>query len=357
MGGSKFSSRFEIKSYGGSEFSMIDISSPIYWGRAPWSAATSAAPAPSTMTIDAAGEIAAFVFIAPKTGTLSKVRFRLSGVTTAQDLKVSFQDLSSGNPDGTPDQYRVVPSASVAVGFVETGILSDDGTDGGTKRSVTIGDALAVVVEFNSAVGNVQVSTQSSNAASIFGHAYSDLFTASWAKNTSQAPLFALEYSDGSVEPIAGVLPGTYSNVVFNSGSSPDEYGNVFTLPFSARVSGIWAWVDYDNAADLVLYSGTSALATIAVPASTNRPGTAMGFVALQFPTPQTLAAGVYRAVLKPGASNVGINLATLAAAADLAAHFRSDFYGTSRTDAGAWSDDTTTVYQIGPIIDQINAG
>jgi hypothetical protein len=313
------------------------------------------APVFGNNAIDAAGEKVAFVFAAPRTGTLHKVRFRIGAAATPEDVKVSFQDLdASGDPDGTPDQYRVVASASVAVGFVATGILSSDGTDTGTKRSVTRGDILAVVIEFNSATGNIQVSTHSSVLSAV-STAYMDHFTASWAKSATAAPLMSIEYSDGATYPIDGAMPGSFANETFNSSSTPDERGNTFTLPFAARVVGMWAWLDYDNAADLVLYSGTSALATAAVPAAAVRPQNTAGLVTRYFGTAQEVEATTYRAIVKPGASNVGLSTCTLADAVERAAFWRSDFFSTTRTDAGSFTDLSTKVFQVGPIIDAVD--
>lgn len=58
--------------------------------------------------LDADGEKLAFVLPAPKTGNLAQVGFRTMIVTTGDTLKVSFQgvDEATGDPDGTPDQYR-----------------------------------------------------------------------------------------------------------------------------------------------------------------------------------------------------------------------------------------------------------
>jgi hypothetical protein len=114
-----------------------------------------------SVTIDASGEKFVFVFRAPKTGNLSKATFCISSVITAEDLKVSWQDVdgTTGNPDGTVDQYRVFAKAGItAATLIQTGIISSDGTDGGSKRAVTIGDWVACVIEFNSAIGSVTFS-------------------------------------------------------------------------------------------------------------------------------------------------------------------------------------------------------
>ncbi|MGQ9573565.1 MAG: hypothetical protein ACUVV3_10375, partial [Dehalococcoidia bacterium] len=88
----------------------------------------------TTLTVDASGEKAAFVFRVPATGTLKKVAFRTGGVTHNQTIRVSFQDVNSltGYPDGVVDQWR-----DISIGDTddnqhkETGLITSDGTDGG----------------------------------------------------------------------------------------------------------------------------------------------------------------------------------------------------------------------------------
>ena len=67
----------------------------------------------STYQINAATEYVAAIIIVPKTGTLDKFEFRTgSSIPTfpANGLRCSFQDvdLSTGLPDGTADQFRVI---------------------------------------------------------------------------------------------------------------------------------------------------------------------------------------------------------------------------------------------------------
>ena len=56
----------------------------------------------TTVTIADANDKAAYIFQCPKAGTLKGVQFRTSGLSTANNLKVSFPDvsLSDGNPMG-----------------------------------------------------------------------------------------------------------------------------------------------------------------------------------------------------------------------------------------------------------------
>lgn len=339
------------------------LTSPMYVGRPPW--LFNVATTPVTLggfTIDASGEKLAYVFQAPKAGNLRKVYLRIGAVATARDLKVSFQDLdASGDPDGTPDQYRVIPQASVVSNTaVLTGIMSSDGTDNGSLRAVVPGSILAVVIEFDSTAGDLILTTFNSSSAVLTAIPYLDHFTSSWAKNVS-SPIVAIEYDDGTYAQVEGMYPfvGGLNSFTFNSGTlGADERGSRFLLPFPARVSGLWAWVDYDNACDLVLYSGTTALATVAFPAAAVRQNAAAGLIRLFLATPIDLQANTeYRVAVKPGASNVVFRGGIVSAAALLGAYCGAEFYSTARLDLGAWSDDQTAVNYCGPMVTHIGAG
>ena len=107
----------------------------------------------STFLIDAAGERVAFVIRVPKTGTLDKAEFRVGtvAINAASQVRVSFQDISAanGDPDGTQDQFRdIAGSAFASNTWMVPGLMTSDGTDTGVKRSVTQGDLLSVVIEY-----------------------------------------------------------------------------------------------------------------------------------------------------------------------------------------------------------------
>ena len=108
----------------------------------------------SVSLLNSANEKWAAIIRAPRTGTLDKFECRI-GTSLAtfpgNGLRLSFQDvdLSTGNPDGSVDEFRVVSVSPGVNGWVTPGLMTDDGTDTGVKRSVTAGDYLACVVDFN----------------------------------------------------------------------------------------------------------------------------------------------------------------------------------------------------------------
>jgi hypothetical protein len=232
----------------------------------------------TTLVVDASGKKAAFVFRAPATGTLKKVAFRTGAVTQNQTIRVSFQDVDTGTgfPDGGVDQYRDVAILDTDDNVpIETGILSSNGTDGGTLRSVTRGELLAVVFQHNPFnAGDVFRLTQLNASSDACGSAYSALFTASWSKSANP-PVLALIYEDASGERcqhLPDVFPCTqaYNYMSFNQGSSNPKRGLKFRLPVPAKLAGAFLRVKsngdfavklYDSDGQTVLLTQTVAAA------------------------------------------------------------------------------------------------
>ena len=201
--------------------------------------------------IDATRIRLAFLFSVPKDGTIDTIEFDVGVVTTAEDVKVSLQDLQVGNegePDGVIDQFRVVPAASIVTNqWVVPGLITSDGTDTGAKRAVLRGDGLAFVLEWDSTIGDVQIllnhlADQGSNGHYGFP-AFAEEIGGTWSIPTgTRTPLFALKYADGSYGRVDGCFPYTTAVLVtdFDSGSSPDEIGLKFSLPLTVKAKGIW---------------------------------------------------------------------------------------------------------------------
>lgn len=310
---------------------------------------------PSTLTIDASGEKVAWIFRAPKTGDLAKVRFRTGTVTVGDTLKVSFQDLNTatGQADEVVDQFRtvVVGDGDDNTAFL-TGLITSDGTDTGTKRAITKGDLVALVIEFNSFVaGNLQIATTSylANYVFILGPNYLSHKTAAWAKQGSRGSAFGIEYSDGSYYHIPDSFPITaLTSDAINTGTTPDEIGMKFQFPGPVKVDGAWTTMSQNGAADisLVLYDsdGTTELASNTIDEDVTVIPGSVSIAWASFAEQSLVAATNYRLVIKPTTANsVNVQGITVAAAGVLdQLDGGQNFHRTERTNAGAWTDTTT---------------
>jgi hypothetical protein len=313
---------------------------------------------PQAILIDAATEKVAWIATMTKTCTLDRLGYNLHTVSTGDTLKCSFQnvDMTTGFPDGTIDQYRTVvigagdggkwidPSTSPALG-----VLTDDGTDTGVKRSVTVGDIVAGVCEFDSFVaGSIQfrLLETNSNGPQFFGNTYSAAYVGapSWSKPI-WIPMVAFGCSDNTWQYIPGTTPTTNvdQTLAFNVDTgAQDEVALRFKLPYTAKLGQIAIRMNLSANADVVLYDGGSnpsfTLDSDLTKSTNNTPHVA------QFNDVILAADTVYRAALKPTtASNVTIFYQNFQQNALLAASGGTvEMYWSSRVDGGAWTDLNT---------------
>jgi hypothetical protein len=310
--------------------------------------------ASSTLTIDAAGEKAATIFRVPHTGNISHVGFRVASVTSAQTLRCSLQTVSgTGDPTGTDYGGSAPGTQTPAANTAYSVALA-------TPAAATLNDVVAIVVEFDSTPGNLAISAVGGGLSRKFP--YGSLFTASWAPSTALTAMW-VAYDDGSVYPMGTYPYSSYGGVSYNSGSSPDEYALRFQLPFPARVAGYW-FGGGGNAAgsdfDVVLYDSSSvAIASDSWDGDLRSSNTAINHEG-RFTSPVTINANeVYRLALKPTtANNITISRVIVLSAAVFGAHDGgTEFYLSTRTDAGAWTDSTTIRPIFGLILDQFDDG
>lgn len=146
----------------------------------------------------------------------------------------------------------------------------------------------------------------------------------------------------------------------FNSGSSPNEYGQLFNLPFPYTIRGVYGWVDPDNDFDAVVYSAPLsgspvAQLTASFPATEMASNTPRRFEET-FPSTYDVARNTDIVVgFKPGASNISAYYKTLGNAAHRAADiWGTSGYGVSRSGgAGAFANANSGLdhYYIGLLI------
>lgn len=341
---------------------------PRFWVPVPWGT-PNGGYSYTTMGMAATGRRVAFVIQCPKAGTLDKFEFRTGTVPNNPDngLRLSFQDVSltTGDPDGTQDQFRDITGTISANTWQVPGLMTSDGTDSGTKRTVAQGELLACVVDFVSFVASDSVSIPYLTiASSVARNWYVDNNAdfASYAKVGAGGGVLALKYNDGSYGefdvpywPVSGINSVTYGN-----GSTPDERALRFQVPVSMRCVGAWAQVDQDGATDLVLYdNASSVLGTISLDPD-QRYITSGGYAIGYFASSVTLSANTtYRLSVKPTSATSIIlqDFDVPGAAYQACLPGGAQWYLSTRTDAGAWSDTTTKRPLIGLLFDGVDSG
>lgn len=169
---------------------------------------------------------------APKTGTISAVWLLNRAITSSQSVTVSLQDIdASSNPDGTADQSGTyTPSVADTLSKITLG----------SGRSVTLGDRFAVVAEWTGAAGSLNYVRSVPNGQIPTFPTGVTYASGAWSKTHVLA--LALEYSDGSIAYIDGIIPLDTLTLTYNSstssGSGGDERGFRVTPPVSMVCSG-----------------------------------------------------------------------------------------------------------------------
>lgn len=304
------------------------------------------------LVIDAAAEKVAFIFQIPKTGTITTLGFLTGVVTTADTLKVGLYtvDPATGVPTATAYGGMVAgtQAAPASNTFYEVAL--------GTNASATVDDVVAMVIEFNSFVaGNLKIAMMDATVARGFPYV-AHYAPAAWAKY-GYTPDCVVKYNDGTYGP-EGCLPIiTSAATSFTTTSTPDEVALRVSVPFVSRAWGCWILVDADADCEVILYEGTTVRATATIDKDV-RGATVGRIFQLKFPTAYALAANTeYFLALKPSGTVSYYDFSINAAGIMDCFSGGQNIYFASRTDAGAWSLNTSRRLWAGLILDQFDDG
>lgn len=163
-------------------------------------------------------------------------------------VRIGVQDpASTGLEDTGWDVYAdlVGGTDTITAGFMTTPMESG-------SKTIAHGDTVAVVLEMTSRVNpdSVNVGTiqpEPLNKAGAFP--YGTVDTGTLGKAATLAMVF-LKFDDGTYGWIDltypfcsadGTTGGSFTS--FNSGSTPDEYGALFSLPFRCKLAGFGIWL------------------------------------------------------------------------------------------------------------------
>lgn len=311
--------------------------------------------------LTAAGHKMAWVFRAPKTGTLAGFGWYSSLNTVlnaASEIRHSFQNVNvaNGEPDGVQDEYKDVLGAALgASAWIDVHHLTDDGTPTGVLRVVTKGDLVAAVIEWNAfnggdVLGFVLGNAGQYNLANAFPYPLKDI-GAGYVKQIGESAFALSYYVSDAEEEYEVVAPDfwpitTLSLYQYNSTDTPDEVGIKIVPPFPATVTGFWLRLTASAGAawDVILYDKDDVvLSTVSL--DRNIINTTGSMMFHYFNNEVTLNIGeVYRLTVKPTNANDvtlhGFNVPALPFLDGLSG-------GTAvtrayRTNGGAWSEDVT---------------
>lgn len=301
--------------------------------------------------------------VVPKSGTITGIGFRFAavtkGVTTALTLALEDTSTSSGppaQPDGTQDQTAAIGNSDIVANTWKTITLA-------SNRTVTQGDLLSVVWEYSTfntgdsiAFSHWQTSTGAGPMPQESGASHYNGST--WAV-LAALPNIVLVYSDGTFATLTGCSPAeSLTSTAFNSGSTPDERGNLWTAPCDMTLRGIIGYYQVSGNADLVIYdSGGTELRSVTIDANTVRSNALRMYQAIFSSDLDVSGGSTYYITLRPAGTNVTLVTIGVNAAAHLQATWMGDgMYSAVRTNAGAWTTNTAEQNPIGVIVSKIGS-
>ena len=288
------------------------------------------------------------VFCLPSDGTIDQVGFYISaknGTPPAYNVGIVTLD-SSGNPTTTPYGSSTITSYTpTSTGWKWVTL--------GTGATANSGDMCAVVVYPGASApdgsNNISVTNVSFAAP---GNANSYAF-GTWSP-TILSTAIAVHYSTGTVYGYA--LGSNNPLQSIRSNTTPDEVGCKFTLPANMTCYGgrfaaeLFSW-GASATFDLVLYNNSnSVVASVSV---SDKDFVARAVYADVYWDGVSLTAGdTYRLIVKPttaSSGDIGVQRYVMESTAAMGMWPCGDTWqGTSRTDAGAWTDASTDMYYMG---------
>lgn len=300
------------------------------------------------------------------------VTFANAGTTVKVGL--ASADTANGPPGRAANVANVVTFDVSAVfvgggGGITANAWQTSVPTAGTK-TIANGDLVAFVVQMTArgGVDSVVATMSSSNTGGTPPHEpIVTQYTGGSYAISDGAPRVVITFSDGAIGWFQfGDVANSVTARTFNSGSAPNEYGQLFNLPFPVRISGLFGFIDPDANYDLVLYStplGTP-VAQKTLSFDLNTASVAAGRrVQGVFPSPYDVAGNTdFAVVVKPtSVSNMSAYYKTLVSATHRVADpWGTNGYGVSRSGgSGAFANANSSLdhYYVGIIAGGFEVG
>jgi hypothetical protein len=192
----------------------------------------------SSLTLNDSDNSVAGVHRMPKAGTIDRLIFSESARTgTSSSVLFNIGAVTvdtSGNPTSTPFGGSALETRSVNALTVAQHIITL-----ATPATVAKDDIVAGRIWPEGTVapdGTQLITVRSKLSADADAIPYSAEWATAWTKDDVQ-PMLTLQYSDG--EYVGVPMHGNPFTTAFGSGSAPNEYGALFTVPYACTCIGM----------------------------------------------------------------------------------------------------------------------
>lgn len=307
--------------------------------------------------IDANGEYSSQLVTFKTAQTIRYFHVYFSAVANAGDVQVSLKSI---NDTALPS----VPNAILGVGNTAYGTATVNAAGWyriqlNTDYTTTVGEQCFLVVEHSNFQAGDSLTVGGAGVRQTMSNLYKYYYLGGAGTATNGTICAAFEDSSGVFVPYYIEQPGYITSLSVDTGTTPDEIGNIITLQRRHTIIGIEFVGDVDGAVDIKLYAGSTLTASMV---ANRRLNANVGINRHLFSSSYT--AGVnesYRVAVLPTSATTGTfrdyTYPTGYETAVKTAHFGADcsISKTSRTDAGAWTDDATKVCGVVPIISHID--
>lgn len=313
--------------------------------------------------LDYEGEAFGLVFPVPKTGTISKLSFRTSTLTTGDTVRVGLETVDSvGDPSGS--YWDTNTYADLAVSASNTWY----------QATLTAG---ASVTKDQYAALTVRAPT--GYAGNFYGAVYYRLLLncsddcyfvynigSGWGRTiadyTNYRPAFRIEYSDGTYGWIPGVLPAAgIGEANFHADSSSyDELGVYFKSLFDCEACGLLVTVELDGNNTVRLYDSSDNVLGSFDQNYRYRADSYENYYYCPFASGVELSAdSYYRMTYRPTTTTTAIGVPYLEVDdVDQWAQVGlpiADYCWTQRVDDGSWTNDTTKIPLMSLGVDKVH--
>lgn len=308
-------------------------------------------------TIDDLGEYVVQIFYVPANATIRSVVFKIISTTLVGTLSVDVVGVASNGYANTTLYGGCVAGSVVnpTAGYVTVNFASDcsfvRGALVGIRIKITARTSGGCLIAYHT-------SQQVNNITTLFPYHHTDT-----SGLTGYCLKLYLLDSAGAVYHLHSIDPWTTMTTIgFASNSTPDELANKITMPFGARVAGlftIWPNSTLPTATYTHFIKDVNGNNLATSNMDLSDPGSSSHYPAIvYFTTPVTVVKDqiIYAGVTGGGTSNKNWMFVTYDSALSRAAYCGPCLKAV-RTDAGDWTEDNTSMMALFLILDQIDYG
>jgi len=316
------------------------------------------AGAGSYTVLDNTGEYCSQLVTIHESLTIKYIHFYVTSVTTAGDVIASLNAVNSTSQPAIPGDILGSGNSAYATATISAA---------GWKRleltsplSVSSGDRVFIKIgSYNFVAGSYRIANVSSNLFYDNGNYHLTNLGTVDASATNRLCIL-LESTTGLMIGCTAI-PFSSTALTVNTGTTPDEVGNLITAKYGYDVVGAYVHSDIDAAYDIIMYYDGS---TYSKSMSENERAavTSNPFTVYFADKIHVIKGSTYRLVIKPTTTTSITFYECLFPTSYESLVLTNYFSGetivkTSRSDAGSWTDDSTKLTTILPIISGIDYG